>query len=129
MKLIRGVVINYLFNVMLFQGANSTEFDPSTPYPVVIDMPEFNPVDMGGTMRLGSRRTNFVVSSVVKDYLNALKDHESNVAVDTSPCDGLLDGPGVDIGSENENFPHLLSEFNSFRLVNADHIYARHRHR
>uniref|UniRef100_A0A8C2GFU1 CTP synthase n=1 Tax=Cyprinus carpio TaxID=7962 RepID=A0A8C2GFU1_CYPCA len=39
--------------------ANSTEFDPETKYPVVIDMPEHNPGQMGGTMRLGKRRTIF----------------------------------------------------------------------
>jgi len=40
-------------------GANSTEFDPDTMHPVVIEMPEHNPGDMGGTMRLGKRRTVF----------------------------------------------------------------------
>uniref|UniRef100_A0A8C2GH44 CTP synthase n=1 Tax=Cyprinus carpio TaxID=7962 RepID=A0A8C2GH44_CYPCA len=42
-----------------FLDANSTEFDPETKYPVVIDMPEHNPGQMGGTMRLGKRRTIF----------------------------------------------------------------------
>ena len=42
-----------------FSGANSTEFDDKTQYPVVIEMPEHNPGDMGGTMRLGKRRTIF----------------------------------------------------------------------
>uniref|UniRef100_A0A8C1DTH9 CTP synthase n=1 Tax=Cyprinus carpio carpio TaxID=630221 RepID=A0A8C1DTH9_CYPCA len=45
-------------NVQL-KYANSTEFDPETKYPVVIDMPEHNPGQMGGTMRLGKRRTIF----------------------------------------------------------------------
>ena len=36
-------------------GANSTEFDPETPYPVVDLLPEQKEVsDMGGTMRLGA---------------------------------------------------------------------------
>ena len=36
-------------------GANSTEFDPQTPYPVVDLLPEQKEVaDMGGTMRLGA---------------------------------------------------------------------------
>uniref|UniRef100_A0A671NKZ3 CTP synthase n=1 Tax=Sinocyclocheilus anshuiensis TaxID=1608454 RepID=A0A671NKZ3_9TELE len=42
-----------------FLDANSTEFDPETKHPVVIDMPEHNPGQMGGTMRLGKRRTIF----------------------------------------------------------------------
>src|SRR2546429_6311164 len=36
-------------------GANSTEFDPQTPYPVIDLLPEQKEVrDMGGTMRLGA---------------------------------------------------------------------------
>ncbi|TRY55580.1 hypothetical protein DNTS_005350 [Danionella cerebrum] len=42
-----------------WKDANSTEFDPETTHPVVIDMPEHNPGQMGGTMRLGKRRTVF----------------------------------------------------------------------
>uniref|UniRef100_A0A8D3E776 CTP synthase n=1 Tax=Scophthalmus maximus TaxID=52904 RepID=A0A8D3E776_SCOMX len=42
-----------------FLDANSTEFDPDSKHPVVIDMPEHNPGQMGGTMRLGKRRTIF----------------------------------------------------------------------
>ena len=36
-------------------GANSAEFDPETPFPVVDLLPEQKEVsDMGGTMRLGA---------------------------------------------------------------------------
>jgi CTP synthase len=36
-------------------GANSTEFDPETPYPVIDLLPEQKEInDMGGTMRLGA---------------------------------------------------------------------------
>jgi CTP synthase len=36
-------------------GANSTEFDPETPFPVIDLLPEQKEVsDMGGTMRLGA---------------------------------------------------------------------------
>lgn len=38
-------------------GANSTEFDPQTPHPVVISMPEHNTQQKGGSMRLGLRAT------------------------------------------------------------------------
>uniref|UniRef100_A0A3P9LEP0 CTP synthase n=1 Tax=Oryzias latipes TaxID=8090 RepID=A0A3P9LEP0_ORYLA len=48
-----------------FLDANSTEFNPETEHPVVIDMPEHNPGQMGGTMRLGKRRTIFKSSSSV----------------------------------------------------------------
>ncbi|OFW57136.1 MAG: CTP synthase [Actinobacteria bacterium RBG_16_64_13] len=40
------------------EGANSSEFDPSTKYPVIDLLPEQNGVsDMGGTMRLGASAT------------------------------------------------------------------------
>uniref|UniRef100_A0AAR2LP16 CTP synthase n=1 Tax=Pygocentrus nattereri TaxID=42514 RepID=A0AAR2LP16_PYGNA len=48
-----------------FLDANSTEFDPESKYPVVIDMPEHNPGQMGGTMRLGKRRTIFKTKSSI----------------------------------------------------------------
>ena len=36
------------------EGANSTEFDPNTPYPVIALMPDQQGMlEMGGTMRLG----------------------------------------------------------------------------
>ncbi|TSQ69519.1 CTP synthase 1 [Bagarius yarrelli] len=52
-------------NVLGWEDANSTEFDPNTKYPVVIEMPEHNPGQMGGTMRLGRRRTIFKSTSSV----------------------------------------------------------------
>uniref|UniRef100_A0AAX7T595 CTP synthase n=1 Tax=Astatotilapia calliptera TaxID=8154 RepID=A0AAX7T595_ASTCA len=52
-------VCEFARNVLGWTDANSTEFDPETKHPVVIDMPEHNPGQMGGTMRLGKRRTIF----------------------------------------------------------------------
>ncbi len=48
-------VIEYARTVAGLEAANSTEFDPYTPHPVIDLMPEQLDVDgMGGTMRLGS---------------------------------------------------------------------------
>ena len=48
-------VIEYARAVCKLEGANSSEFDPYTPHPVVDLMPEQLEVEgMGGTMRLGS---------------------------------------------------------------------------
>ncbi len=48
-------VIEFARNVAGLEGANSTEFDPQTPYPVIDLMPEQKEVeDKGGTMRLGA---------------------------------------------------------------------------
>lgn len=52
-------VIDYARSVLGLQNANSTEFDPETENPCVIFMPEGSKTHMGGTMRLGSRRTYF----------------------------------------------------------------------
>jgi len=52
-------VIEFARNVLNWEGANSTELDPETKHPVVIEMPEHNPGQLGGTMRLGKRKTVF----------------------------------------------------------------------
>jgi len=47
-------VIEFARNVCGMEGANSTEFNPETAYPVIDLLPEQKGVeDMGGTMRLG----------------------------------------------------------------------------
>lgn len=55
-------VIEFARSVLRLPDANSTEFDPSTENPCVIFMPEVSKTHMGGTMRLGSRRTYFQVT-------------------------------------------------------------------
>jgi CTP synthase len=48
-------VAEFARHVAGMDGANSTEFDPETPYPVVDLLPEQKEIrDMGGTMRLGA---------------------------------------------------------------------------
>ncbi|AKB85780.1 glutamine hydrolyzing CTP synthase [Methanococcoides methylutens] len=47
-------VVEFARNVAGLEGANSSEFDEDTPYPVIDLLPEQeNVVDMGATMRLG----------------------------------------------------------------------------
>lgn len=46
-------------NVVGIKGANSAEMEPTTAFPLVVEMPEHNPGRMGGTMRLGRRTTLF----------------------------------------------------------------------
>jgi CTP synthase len=55
-------VIEYARNMCQLSDANSAEFDDNSKNPVIIFMPEINPDQMGGTMRLGERAT------VLKDY-------------------------------------------------------------
>jgi CTP synthase len=48
-------VIEFARHVAGMDGANSSEFDPETPFPVIDLLPEQKEVtDMGGTMRLGA---------------------------------------------------------------------------
>lgn len=55
-------VVEFARSVMNLPEANSTEFDPNAKTPCVIFMPEGSKTHMGGTMRLGSRRTFFEVA-------------------------------------------------------------------
>lgn len=52
-------VVEFARSVLHLEDANSTEFDPDTKNPCVVFMPEGSKTHMGGTMRLGSRRTFF----------------------------------------------------------------------
>jgi CTP synthase len=46
--------IEYARNVLGLKGANSSEIDPNTPYPVIDLLPEQKDIeDLGGTLRLG----------------------------------------------------------------------------
>jgi CTP synthase len=51
-------VAEFTRNIMGLKGANSTEFDPDTPYPVVDILPEqLRITQKGGTMRLGAQKS------------------------------------------------------------------------
>ncbi|KAK3189123.1 hypothetical protein Dsin_028684 [Dipteronia sinensis] len=54
-------VIEYARSILGLRDANSTEIDPNTKNPCVVFMPEGSKTHMGGTMRLGSRKTYFQV--------------------------------------------------------------------
>ncbi|KAG8450390.1 hypothetical protein GDO86_002879 [Hymenochirus boettgeri] len=67
-------VVEFARNILNMKDANSTEFDPTTSNPVVIDMPEHHPGDMGGTMRLGKRKTMLKSgNSILKKLYNNLE--------------------------------------------------------
>jgi CTP synthase len=68
-------VIEFARNVMGLEGANSTEFDPATPHPVVALITEWQnrdgsiekrsaSSDLGGTMRLGAQPCEVVPGSL-----------------------------------------------------------------
>ncbi|MCP2502986.1 MAG: CTP synthase (glutamine hydrolyzing) [Candidatus Thalassarchaeaceae archaeon] len=53
--------IEFCRNVLGMENANSTEFDENTKQPAVVFMPEISKTHMGGTMRLGTKPTPFLV--------------------------------------------------------------------
>ncbi|XP_037090024.1 CTP synthase 1-A-like isoform X2 [Pollicipes pollicipes] len=55
----QAAVIEYARHVAGLPDAQSTEFVKDATTPLIIDMPEHNPGQMGGTMRLGRRATTF----------------------------------------------------------------------
>jgi CTP synthase len=60
------MTIEFARNVLGLAGANSTELDPATPYPVIDLMESQRDVtDMGGTMRLGAYIAELVPGSQV----------------------------------------------------------------
>lgn len=56
-------VIEFARNVLGWADANSTEFNEGCEHKVVVFMPEVSKTHMGGTMRLGKRRTNFTTQN------------------------------------------------------------------
>jgi len=57
-------VVEFARHVVGLEGANSSEFDPETPHPVIDLLPEQKEVeDMGGTMRLGADSVTLVEGS------------------------------------------------------------------
>ena len=71
------MVIEYARNVAGIEGASSTEFDPSTPAPVIATMEEQKAFvegagDLGGTMRLGSYPAKLTEGSVVAEAYGAV---------------------------------------------------------
>ncbi|MEZ4811425.1 MAG: CTP synthase [Allomuricauda sp.] len=65
-------VIEFARNVLGMEGANSTEMDKNTPYPVISLMEEQKSIkDMGGTMRLGAWDCHLTEGSLVHEVYGA----------------------------------------------------------
>ena len=71
-------VIEFARNVAGLEGANSTEFDPDTPHPVIALITEWldqagrveqrsEASDLGGTMRLGGQQCRLIEGTLVHD--------------------------------------------------------------
>uniref|UniRef100_A0A8I6X1S0 CTP synthase n=1 Tax=Hordeum vulgare subsp. vulgare TaxID=112509 RepID=A0A8I6X1S0_HORVV len=91
-NLLKMAVVEFARHVMNLPHANSTEFDPNAKTPCVIFMPEGSKTHMGGTMRLGSRRTFFKVADCKSaklygnvDYVDERHRHRYEVNPDMVP--------------------------------------------
>jgi len=70
-------VIEYARSVCGMTDANSSEFDPETPFPVIDLLPEQkNVADMGGTMRLGASQVRVVPGTKAMAAYDADDVHE-----------------------------------------------------
>ncbi|HEV8602910.1 MAG TPA: CTP synthase [Gaiellaceae bacterium] len=64
-------------HVVGLEGANSTEMDPETPYPVIDLLPEQKEIeDLGGTMRLGAQAVELAEGSRARDAYGEVIVHE-----------------------------------------------------
>jgi CTP synthase len=70
-------VSEFARNVVGLEGANSTEMDPETPFPVIDLLPEQKEVeDLGGTMRLGAQAVELVDGTRAHDAYGEPVVHE-----------------------------------------------------
>ena len=70
-------VSEFARHVVGLEGANSTEMDPETPYPVIDLLPEQKEIeDLGGTMRLGAQAVEVVEGTRARDAYDEAVVHE-----------------------------------------------------
>jgi CTP synthase len=70
-------VSEFARHVVGLAGANSTEMDPETPYPVIDLLPEQKEVeDLGGTMRLGAQAVELVADTRTREVYGDSVVHE-----------------------------------------------------
>jgi CTP synthase len=70
-------VSEFARHVLGLDGANSTEMDPETPYPVIDLLPEQKEIeDLGGTMRLGAQAVEVAEGTRARDAYDEAVVHE-----------------------------------------------------
>jgi len=91
------VVSEFARHVCGLDGANSTEMDPETPYPVIDLLPEQKEVeDLGGTMRLGAQAVELVEGTRARDVYGeqsvVFERHRHRYEVNNAYRQTLLEG-------------------------------------
>jgi CTP synthase len=70
-------VSEFARHVVGLEGANSTEMDPETPYPVIDLLPEQKEIEeLGGTMRLGAQAVELAEGTRVREIYDETVVHE-----------------------------------------------------
>jgi CTP synthase len=70
-------VSEFARHVVGLDGANSTEMDPETPYPVIDLLPEQKEIeDLGGTMRLGAQAVELAEGTRARELYGEAVVHE-----------------------------------------------------
>jgi CTP synthase len=70
-------VSEFARHVVGLEGANSTEMDPETPYPVIDLLPEQKEIeDLGGTMRLGAQAVELAEDTRAREVYDEPVIHE-----------------------------------------------------
>jgi CTP synthase len=100
-------VSEYARHVCGLDGANSTEMDPETPFPVIDLLPEQKEVeDLGGTMRLGAQAVELAEGTrtreVYADEPVITERHRHRYEVNNAYRQQLLDGGLVVSGTFQE---------------------------
>lgn len=106
-------VIEFARNVCDMKGADSTEFTPDTPYPIIDIIPEHDNTDrLGGTMRLGSYTCKLKPGTIAHKIYgkDTIKErHRHRYAINTKYKDTLTQKGLIISGiSEDERFIEIV---------------------
>ncbi|XP_053693745.1 CTP synthase-like [Sabethes cyaneus] len=63
---LQAAVIEFARNILQIENATTAEIEQKAEHPLVIEMPEHHPGQLGGTMRLGKRTTIFKKDSIMR---------------------------------------------------------------
>ncbi|MEM3445231.1 MAG: CTP synthase (glutamine hydrolyzing) [Thermoplasmata archaeon] len=98
--------VEYARNVLGYQDANSTEFNPETKHPVIDLLPEQKGIkEMGATMRLGAHRINLKPGTMIARLYNSAiiyERHRHRYEVNPNFVD-VLEAQGLQFTGKSED--------------------------
>jgi CTP synthase len=133
------MVIEYARNVLGLEKADSTEFDPDTPEPVIATIAEQvafveGAGDLGGTMRLGLYPADLKPGSIAREVYGAAEiqeRHRHRYEVNNSYRDQLEDAGMVFSGTSPDNnlveFVELPRDVHPYYIATQAHPELRSR--